>query len=73
MLTFDFIFEKFMIYILPGILILGIIGAGYAKQDKVKTANDEEIVLVETNKLIFIRTLKFFLFIIGLELFREFW
>ena len=59
-----------MIYIVPGILILGIFGAGYDKQENAKTDNDE-IVIVETNKLIFIRALKIFQFIIGLELLGE--
>ncbi|MBU3160901.1 DUF1646 domain-containing protein [Clostridium frigoris] len=59
------------IYIIPGILILGIIGALYASLDKTKTMNDDEELEDETNKLILIRAIKIFLFIIALELLGE--
>jgi predicted cation transporter len=69
--NFWFLLEQFGIYIIPGILILGIIGAWYATQEKTKTENAEEVVIEETNKVIFIRALKIFLFIIALELLGE--
>ncbi|MBU3182084.1 DUF1646 family protein [Clostridium psychrophilum] len=65
------LFERIGIYIIPGILILGIIGALYASLDKTKIKNDDEEVEDETNKLILIRAVKIFLFIIALELLGE--
>jgi len=69
--NFWFLLEEFGIYIIPGILILGIIGTGYAMQEKIETDNDEEVIIEETNKVIFIRALKIFLFVIALELLGE--
>lgn len=67
---FWYLLEQYGIYILPGILILGIIGAFYGKQEKIEIGN-EEVIIEETNKEIFIRALKIILFIIALELLGE--
>lgn len=72
---FLFLFNEFGIYIIPGIIILGIIGAAFAKEDKIEEFNEEfdeevikEVIEEETNKTIFVRALKIFLFLIALEL-----
>ena len=69
--NFWFLFKEFGIYIIPGILILGIIGALFAKEEKLEGEKNEEIVIEETNKTIVIRALKIFLFIIALDLLGE--
>lgn len=68
---FWYLLEQYGVYIIPAILILGIIGAFYGIQEKNETDNDEEIVIEETNKEIVIRALKIILFIIALELLGE--
>ena len=70
-MNFWSLLEQLGIYIIPGILILGIIGALYGSKEKIKTENDKEVVIDETNKLILIRAIKIFLFIIALELLGE--
>jgi len=70
-LSFWALLNQLGIYIIPGILILGVIGALYASVDKNKIVNDDEKVEDETNKLIVIRGVKIFLFIIALELLGE--
>lgn len=65
---FWYLLEQFGIYIIPGIIILGLIGALYGKEDKNRTENNEEIIIDESNKVIFLRAIKIFLFIIALEL-----
>ena len=67
--NFWFLYKEFGIYIIPGILFLGIIGALFANEDK--NEKNEEIVIEETNKTIVIRALKIFLFIIALDLLGE--
>jgi predicted cation transporter len=69
--NFWYLLEQYGIYIIPAILILGIIGAFYGIQEKVETKDEEEIIIEETNKEIFIRALKIILFIIALELLGE--
>lgn len=69
--NFWFLLNKFGIYIIPGIFVLGFIGTRYAHQEKNLTNNIEDVVIEETNKIIFIRSLKIFLFIIALELLGE--
>lgn len=68
--NFVFLLNKFGIYIIPGIFILGIIGMRYAHQEKI-VINSKDVAIEETNKIIFIRALKIFLFIIALELLGE--
>ncbi|MBU3074886.1 DUF1646 family protein [Clostridium estertheticum] len=70
-LSFWSLLDQLGIYIIPGIIILGIMGAGYGSKEKSKTDDDEEIVIGETNGLIIIRAIKIFLFIIALELLGE--
>ena len=69
--NFWFLLEQFGIYIIPGILILGIIGAAYAKEEKTEEKETEEVDIEETNKTIVIRGLKIFFFIIALDLLGE--
>lgn len=68
---FWFILKHFSIYIIPGILILGIIGAFYAKQGETDAEERENVSTEETNKVIFVRALKILLFIAALELLGE--
>lgn len=68
---FWFLMKEFGIFIIPGILILGTTGTLFAKQEKIKTVNAEEIIVEETNKGIIIRAFKIFLFIIALEMLGE--
>ena len=48
-----------------------IIGALFAKEEKIEQEKIEEIVIDETNKTIVIRALEIFLFIIALDLLGE--
>ncbi|MDF2882478.1 MAG: putative cation transporter [Clostridiaceae bacterium] len=66
--SFWYLLKQFGIYIIPGILILGIIGACFANEDKTEEINSEEVVIEETNTVIIIRALKIFLFLIALDL-----
>lgn len=68
---FWYLLDKYGIYIIPAIFILGIIGAFYGIQEKLESNNTEEIIIEETSKEIFIRALKIILFIIALELLGE--
>lgn len=68
---FWYLLEQFGVYIIPGILILGIIGAIYGIEEKSEIDNVEEIIIEETNEIILIRALKIFLFIIALDLLGE--
>lgn len=65
---FWYLLKQFGIYIIPGVLILGIIGACFASEDKIGEGNSKEFVAKETNAVIIIRSLKIFLFLIALEL-----
>lgn len=65
---FWYLMKEFGIYIVPGILFLGIIGAHYGIEEKKETETTEEILIEETNSLILIRALKIFFFIVALEL-----
>lgn len=70
--NFGFLLNNFAIYIIPGILILGIIGVCFAKQENTETENIKEVVTTEeTNKVILIRAFKILLFMIALELLGE--
>lgn len=69
--NFWFLLQQFSIYVIPGILVLGIVGAVYAVPEKGNVVGLEEIVIEETNKVIFIRALKILMFIIALELLGE--
>ncbi|ERI89733.1 hypothetical protein HMPREF1982_04424 [Clostridiales bacterium oral taxon 876 str. F0540] len=68
---FWFLLKEFGIYVVPGIFILGIIGAGFGAQQKKTIDHSEEITIEETTSVIIIRALKIFLFIIALELLGE--
>lgn len=68
---FWFLLEQYGIYIIPAIIVLGIIGTFYAVYEKGETDKEEEIIIEETNKEIFARSLKIILFIIALELLGE--
>lgn len=68
---FWYLLEQLGIYIIPGILILGIIGAAYGIEQKDETSNAEEVIIEETNNEILIRAFKIFLFIIALDLLGE--
>jgi predicted cation transporter len=65
---FWYLMKEFGVYIVPGILFLGIIGAHYGIEEKIETETTEEIVIEETNSLILIRAFKIFFFIVALEL-----
>nr|WP_312291297.1 DUF1646 family protein [Clostridium chromiireducens] len=69
--SFWFLFNEFAIYIIPGILILGIFGMIFAKEERIQEEKEEEIIIQETNRTIVIRALKIFLFIIALDLLGE--
>lgn len=69
--NFWFLFKEFSIYIIPGVLVLGLIGTIFAKKEETEINVEEEIVIEETNKIIVIRALKILLFIIALELLGE--
>ncbi|WP_297424395.1 DUF1646 family protein [Clostridium sp.] len=68
---FWFLFNEFGIYIIPGIIILGIIGVLFAKEEKIQEEKGEEVVFKETNKTIVVRALKILLFVIALDLLGE--
>ena len=68
---FWYLFANFAIYIIPGILVLGIIGAWYGKEEKIETKSVDENDIEESNKIILIRAIKIFMFIIALELLGE--
>lgn len=68
---FWYLLEHYGVYIIPAIFILGIIGAFYGIHEKADIENNDEIIIEETNKEIFIRALKIILFIIALELLGE--
>lgn len=68
---FWYLLKQLGIYIIPGILVLGIIGAYFAIEYKTKERNSEEVVIEETNTVIILRALKIFLFLIALELLGE--
>ncbi|MBU3180862.1 DUF1646 family protein [Clostridium psychrophilum] len=68
---FWYLFENFAIYIIPGILVLGIIGAWYGKEEKIDTKSVDENDIEESNNIILIRAIKIFMFIIALELLGE--
>ena len=68
---FWFLFNEFGVYIIPCIIILGIIGTAYAKGEKDEENKTEEVAIEETNRTIIIRALKIFLFIIALDLLGE--
>ncbi|MCB2295577.1 DUF1646 domain-containing protein [Clostridium algoriphilum] len=68
---FWFLLKHFSIYIIPGIFIFGLIGAWYGKQQKIETVNNFKVDIEEPNKVILIRAIKIFLFIIALELLGE--
>lgn len=68
---FWFLLEQYGIYIIPAIIVLGVIGTFYAIHEKGEIDNEEEIIIEETNKEIFARSLKIILFIIALELLGE--
>ena len=69
--NFWFLLEQFGIYIIPGILVLGIIDASYAKEEKNEEKENEGVDIEETNKTIAIRGLKIVFFIIALDLLGE--
>lgn len=69
--SFWYLLKEFGIYIIPGILILGVIGAAFGNPEKHKIDHSQEVIIEETNKAIVIRALKIFLFIIALELLGE--
>jgi predicted cation transporter len=68
---FWFLLNQFSIYVIPGIIILGFIGALCVKEVKSEAGSIEEAVIEESNKVILLRALKIFLFIIALELLGE--
>jgi len=68
---FWFLLKEFGIYVVPGIIILGIIGALFGAQQNKTINHSEEITIEETTSVIIIRALKIFLFIIALELLGE--
>jgi predicted cation transporter len=65
---FWYLLDQFGMYIIPGILILGFIGTLYGKEENNDTESNEEVIIEETNEVIFLRALKILLFIIALEL-----
>jgi predicted cation transporter len=65
---FWYLLKQFGIYIIPGVLILGIIGACFASEDKAGEGSFNKVDIEETNAVIIIRGLKIFLFLIALEL-----
>lgn len=69
--NFWYLLQQFSIYVIPGVLILGVIGAVYASPEKGNVVELEEIVIEETNTVILIRALKILMFIISLELLGE--
>lgn len=69
--NFWFLFNEFSIYIIPGIIVLGIIGASFGIQEKKEIDPKDELMIEETTSVIIIRALKIFLFIIALELLGE--
>lgn len=68
---FWFLLKEFGVYVVPGIIILGIIGALFGAQQNKTIDHSEEITIEETTSVIIIRALKIFLFIIALELLGE--
>lgn len=68
---FWYLMEQFGTDIIPGILILGIIGAAYGIEEKNKIDNIEKVIIEESNGIIVTRALKIFLFIIALDLLGE--
>ncbi|EKQ53178.1 MULTISPECIES: DUF1646 family protein [unclassified Clostridium] len=68
---FWFLFSEFGVYIIPGILILGILGMLFAKEEKIQEEKGEEVIFKETNKTIVVRALKILLFVIALDLLGE--
>ncbi|WP_238917661.1 DUF1646 family protein [Clostridium sp. YIM B02555] len=69
--SFWYLLEQFGVYIIPGILILGLIGASFGIQEKAHEDKEEEIIIEETNAAIIIRAFKILIFIIALELLGE--
>lgn len=68
---FWYLLSQFGIYIVPGVLVLGIVGARYGTQEKSEMNHEEDIVIEENSKAIIVRSIKVFLFIIALELLGE--
>lgn len=68
---FWFLLKQFGIYIVPGIIILGIIGAVYGVYEKAEADFSDEIIIEETTNAIFIRALKILMFIVALEMLGE--
>ncbi len=75
---FFFLLQNIGIYIVPGVLAMGLLGSlivkpdkaieGASEQDKFINANDKSKAQSESLKEVFVRAFKIFLFIIALEL-----
>lgn len=65
---FLYLIDKLGIYVIPGIIALGIFGMFYIGKDSINTEEEDEPENEETFKDCFIRTAKVFLFVFALEL-----
>ncbi|MDP4092097.1 MAG: DUF1646 family protein [Bacillota bacterium] len=65
---FMYLIREVGIYIIPGIIILGLVGFFYIRNGSINTDLPDEIEEEETYKDSFIRTGKIFLFVLALEL-----
>lgn len=65
---FWFLMREFGIYIIPGIILFGLIGTVFAVKDTVELDLEETANKQETNKTIVLRAFKIFIFLIALEL-----
>lgn len=65
---FWFLMREFGIYIIPGIILFGLIGTVFAVKDTVELDLEEAANKQETNKTIVLRAFKIFIFLIALEL-----
>ena len=65
---FWFLMREFGIYIIPGIILFGLIGTVFAVRDTADLDLEENANKQETNKTIVLRAFKIFIFLIALEL-----
>ncbi len=66
---FTYLFRNIGIYVIPGVLVMAILGAVVAKMSpKAENTENEGVLELESIKSVFVRAIKIFLFIIALEL-----
>ncbi len=66
---FMYLFRNIGIYVIPGVLVMAILGAVVARMTpKAEKSEDEGVLELESIKAVFVRAIKIFLFIIALEL-----